>query len=177
MMSRRPQNIESSASKIDAAQKRARAVELRLAGHNLKTISQEMKIAPSTVIYHLVTAIRLANEEARAGVDELRSRDWAVTELLLEQWLPRAMTSVKVLLAVNRLLDRRAKYQGFDAARTSNINVAAVGVGFPMPSTAGELAAKIKQQLYEMQAINGASEPARQIEGGIDATAHRRPSV
>jgi len=61
-------------------------------------------------------AVRELHGETQHEVAEYLEREWQVTELLMEEYLPSALDGdTRAFDCVMKLLERRAKYRGLDA--------------------------------------------------------------
>ncbi|PRY35375.1 hypothetical protein [Umezawaea tangerina] len=122
------------------AERRARAVQLRIAGASLDEIASALQYGGSTpesrraaVSKDLSRAFEAAKDDERASSEMWRQLELARLDRLQRGLWPRAVTgdtqSVRALLT---LMDRRAKYLGLDAPEkadnSSDVRYTVVGV-------------------------------------------------
>lgn len=136
--------------RMERAIKITQAVELRQQGKTYREIAAELGVGQGTAYQYVVEAIAELALQRQQTADELIERDWAVTEILLEKALPiAAKGNDKAFEKVMALLERRAKYRGFDAPAKTETRNFHYGDRF---LTKDELRAALVQKLQERRA-------------------------
>lgn len=137
---RQPHSVKSLLRRKDA-------VELRVQGLTYLEISVKLEVTKWTVIKWIQWEMARVNAELNEPVLKIRETEWATTEMLMEQWVPRALDGeLDAVGVVLRLLDRRAKLKGIDAPvdNQSTINLNVSGEKFV---TQDQMAIEVKKRM------------------------------
>lgn len=101
--------------KANIAELQRRALELRKSGKSYEEISDEMQLTDKTAAYRYVKAAIAAITKEPA--EEVRNLELHRLDALLSAVWPEAMKAdPQAVASAMRLMERRAKYQGLDAA-------------------------------------------------------------
>ncbi len=142
-MARRPQNNKSSKRAVKSAKTRLTIVQMRLEGKSFLEIAAKLGVSSKGGVYkHLMNALKEWAEQSKDIVEKLKERDFAITEAMLETWVPLAISGCdKAAGVVIKILVRRACYYGLDAPTKANVSV--TGDSLPFEGTKEQMAAAI----------------------------------
>ncbi len=106
----------SKAQRAATAARREQAIKLKIAGADWKTIANRLGYASAAAACKDVTrALEQARAEMRVGLETLRDIDLErLDRLQLALWPAASRGDQKVADTVLRIMDRRAKWTGFD---------------------------------------------------------------
>ena len=107
----------SSHRRTRPKQRQQQAWQLRLAGHSLREIARQLGVSIGTVCGDVQRAFQEYQEQWRAEAKHFAELDLARIETILARLWPGVLQGdVKSCLAALRVLERRAKLLGLDAA-------------------------------------------------------------
>lgn len=107
----------SKAQRAATAERRAKAVAMRLAGVDYDTIAQRLGYASRGAAYtDIDRALQTRLAEQRHGADVLRQQELArLDRLQAAAWTAAASGDLKAIETVLKVIDRRCKLLGLDA--------------------------------------------------------------
>ena len=110
----------STAQRAKTAERRKRAIDMHLAGHTWQTIADKLGYATRGAAQKDVArALQVATQELLASAAELRDRDLLTLAAMQTAFMPLAMDGDdKAARVILRIMERRARYMGLDAAKT-----------------------------------------------------------
>lgn len=114
----------SSAQSVRAAERQAKALELRRQGKSYQEIATVLKVTPTTVS----TYVRQALEELRRSTEETTKEVFAIEAQRLDYITEKAFEAVEAgekgaIDTFIRVLKRRAEMFGIDAPKRAEINL------------------------------------------------------
>ena len=102
------------------------ALALRAEGLSFEAIGQKLNCHRGTAWRRVVAEMQAAAYESKEAADDLLSKEWAITELLLDKAMELVEAGdVNGIRAAIRILDRRARYRGLDAPKKIQAELAA----------------------------------------------------
>lgn len=105
------------------AERQARALKMRLEGLSMKAIAEEIGVSMGCIWNWCKQYTDQCKEEAKADAWRILMRDWEITEAMIDGLLEKATSgNPRSCLAMIRLLERRSKYRGLDAATKVEVN-------------------------------------------------------
>lgn len=119
-------NLRSShwGNKEQRAQRQARALAMRLEGQTLKAIAEEIGVSINAVWVWCKQYTDQCKEEAKADAWRILMRDWELTETAIDGVLEDvAAGNTDAVNSLIKILDRRSKYRGLDAAQKYEMSV------------------------------------------------------
>lgn len=109
------------------AERQAKALQMRLKGHTLKRIAEEVGVSVNAVWLWCKQYVDQCAEECKADAWKIIERDWEITETLIDGLLADAADGKPdAVNSMIKLLERRSKYRGLDAATKLDVNVEAI---------------------------------------------------
>lgn len=104
----------TSPAAIQRAKRQEQALNLRLAGANYRAIADKLGVSLTTAYHDVTDALKeMKREPSQAVLDmELHRLD----QMLLGLWRQAVAGNVKAVGSCLRIMDRRARYLGLDAA-------------------------------------------------------------
>lgn len=108
----------------NACIRRQKALEMRRQGATYQEIADAIGMHRSDAWVMVIQQIALVAEQNKELTDQLRRKEFAITDELLDYWLPMAVEgnekATKIVLSV---LERRARYAGLDAPSKIDANI------------------------------------------------------
>lgn len=96
--------------------KRAKALELRIAGGSYRAIARDMHCSQQSAFRYVQTALAELDQLTQARAERLRELEVArCDQLTLALWRRATQGDAKSVHAIVRVMDRRAKLLGLDA--------------------------------------------------------------
>ena len=114
--------LKTSAEKLTASERRARACELRVAGAPLKVIAQELGITIAGASKSIKTAIKHLDEKSENDASEYRRLQLERLDAMLLGQFDKAINGdTKAADCVVRIEKRRASLLGLDAPQKTDL--------------------------------------------------------
>lgn len=128
----------TSAQRLEAAERRKRALELRKQGKLLREIAVELGIHPSSARRIIYEAMTNLDDSSKQDAAELRHEELADLYLLEEELMAKffgGSASLEVLDRIIKIKERRAKLTGIDAPVRSETKNLTLGFNFDSATT------------------------------------------
>ena len=106
----------TEARRITAAERRAQALDLRLAGYSFEAIGQQLGISKQAAYKHVSTALETLHTQTDNSAEQLRALELERLDALLKGcWTAASAGDPESTRVVLKVLERRAKLLGLDA--------------------------------------------------------------
>ena len=129
MSTQRPGESKASIRRIELAERRARALELRKAGATYDQIAQQAGYSSRANAYRdVMKAIKDITAEPAADVKTLELA--RLDAMLMGTWRPAITGNQGAIDRVIRIMDRRAKLLGLDAPVKTELDTSGITVVF-----------------------------------------------
>ncbi|MCB1809624.1 MAG: hypothetical protein KDJ99_32010 [Candidatus Competibacteraceae bacterium] len=111
----------TEARRITAAERRAQALDLRLAGYSFEAIGQQLGISKQAAYKHVSTALETLHTQTDNSAEQLRALELERLDALLKGcWTAATAGDSESTRVALKVLERRAKLLGLDVStRTS----------------------------------------------------------
>jgi hypothetical protein len=127
----RPGNSRNSPRRVKAAERQRQAMQLRIAGASFAAIARELGYAhPKGAERAIISGLRAFFREPASELLPLELE--RLDRMQLALWPEAIAGNVQAVMAVLRIMDRRARYMGLDAPHKVDANItsrATVDVG------------------------------------------------
>jgi len=111
---------KTSARRVLAEQRRARAIELRLSGYTYKQIAERLEVTPAAAHKMVKTAMERDRERTRKGVEMLREIERQRLERMILSLTPAALDGdISAAREIRQLSESLRKLLGLDAPAKS----------------------------------------------------------
>jgi hypothetical protein len=118
----RPGNSRNSPRRVKAAERQRQAMQLRIAGASYAAIARELGYAhPKGAERAIIAGLRAFFREPATELLPLELE--RLDRLQVALWPDAIAGNVQAVMAVLRIMDRRARYCGLDAPHKANITV------------------------------------------------------
>ena len=106
----------TEARRITAAERRAQALDLRLAGYSFEAIGQQLGISKQAAYKHVSTALETLHTQTDNSAEQLRALELERLDALLKGcWTAASAGDPESTRVALKVLERRAKLLGLDA--------------------------------------------------------------
>ena len=106
----------TEARRITAAERRAQALDLRLAGYSFEAIGQQLGISKQAAYKHVSTALETLHTQTDNSAEQLRALELERLDALLKGcWTAATAGDSESTRVALKVLERRAKLLGLDA--------------------------------------------------------------
>lgn len=150
---------KTTPDRVEAAEKRKRAVELRKLHYSYEEIAEELCLSRTTVRDYVAKEMELLRKETAEQVQEMRDMELKRLDELLKSWFPLAKAGdEKAAGIVLKAQERRAKLVGLDAPVKQELT-GKDGGAIKTVSTTADLSGLTDAQLEQLQAILNVVQP------------------